>query len=242
MFKKIAARCIVSIGLASVAVLFVGCADEESYTPQISGVVSGLHHSSGYSSSYSASRPRTTYSSTYSSSSYKPYKPQSSYQSGSSSAYGWVPSHASERRWKAIVIHNSATASGNMATIDAAHRDKGWDGVGYDFVIGNGSGSSNGQIEPTFRWTGQKTGAHCKTDASNWANESAIGICLIGNFNNTRPTAAQMAALTKLVKFLSSRYGIPASKIYGHKDVPGHSTATDCPGRYFPMSSLKAGL
>ncbi|MFA6424916.1 MAG: hypothetical protein WCW64_01885, partial [Phycisphaerae bacterium] len=159
MFKKIAARCIVSVGLASVAVLFVGCADEESYTPQISGVVSGLHHSSGYSSSYSA-RPKTTYSSTYSSSSYKPYKPQSN---SGSSAYGWVPSHASERRWKAIVIHNSATASGNMATIDSAHRANGWDGVGYDFVIGNGSGSSNGQIEPTFRWTGQKTGAHCKT-------------------------------------------------------------------------------
>jgi hypothetical protein len=240
MFKKIVARCIVSAGLASVAVLFVGCADEENYTPQISGVVPEFHHSSGYSSSYTA-RPKTTYSSTYSSSSYKPYKPQSSYQSSSGLPYGWVPSHASERRWTAIVVHNSATDSGNMATIDAAHRAKGWDGVGYDFVIGNGSGSSNGQIEPTFRWTGQKTGAHCKTP-SNWANESTIGICLIGNFNNTRPTSAQMAALNKLVKFLMKRYGITASKVYGHKEVPGHSTATDCPGRYFSMSAFRAGL
>jgi len=238
MLKKFAARCIVSVGLASVAVLFVGCADEESYTPQISGVVSELHHSSGYSSTY---KPKTSYSSTYSSSSYKPYKPQSSYQSSSGSPYGWVPSRASERRWKAIVVHNSATASGNMATIDSAHRANGWDGVGYDFVIGNGSGSSNGQIEPTFRWTGQKTGAHCKTP-SNWANESAIGICLIGNFNNSRPTAAQMAALNKLVKFMMKRYGIPASKVYGHKEVPSHSTATDCPGRNFSMSSFRAGL
>jgi hypothetical protein len=238
MVKKIIARCVVSVCLASVAVLLVGCEDEESYTPQISGVVPEFHHSSGYSSTY---KPKTTYSPKYSSSSYKPYKSQSSYQSGSSSAYGWVPSRASERRWKGIVVHNSATGSGNMATIDSAHRANGWDGVGYDFVIGNGTGSSNGQIEPTFRWTGQKTGAHCKT-ASNWANESTIGICLIGNFNNTRPTSAQMAALTKLVRFLSKRYGIPASKIYGHKDVPGHTTATDCPGRYFPMSSLKAGL
>lgn len=240
MFKKIAARCIVSIGLTSVAVLFVGCADEESYTPQISGVVSGLHHSSGYSSSYSA-RPKTTYSSNYSSSSYKPYKSQSSYQSSSGYPYGWVPSRVSERRWSGIVIHNSATASGNMATIDSAHKNNGWDGVGYDFVIGNGSGSGNGQIEPTFRWTGQKTGAHCKANG-NWANERTIGICLIGNFNNTRPTSAQIAALNKLVRFLSKRYGIPASKIYGHKDTPGHTTATDCPGRYFPMSSFKAGL
>jgi hypothetical protein len=239
MFKKIAARLVVSVCLASMAVLFVGCADEESYTPQISGIVPEFHHSSGYSSSYSA-KPKSTYSSTYSSSSYKPYKPQSS-SGSSSSAYGWVPSRASEKQWKAIVIHNSATDSGNMATIDAAHRAKGWDGVGYDFVIGNGSGSSNGQIEPTFRWTGQKTGAHCKTP-SNWANENAIGICLIGNFNNTRPTAAQMAALNKLVKFLVKRYGIPVSKIYGHKEVPGHSTATDCPGRNFSMSSFRASM
>jgi hypothetical protein len=242
MFKKIAARFAVSVGLASVAVLFVGCADEESYTPQISGVVSGLHHSSGYSSSYSTYKPKTTYTPKYSSSSYKPYKSQSSYQTSSSGyPYGWVPSHASERRWKGIVLHNSATSSGNMATIDSAHRANGWDGVGYDFVIGNGSGSGNGQIEPTFRWTGQKTGAHCKSN-SNWANEQTIGICLIGNFNNTKPTSAQMASLTKLVRFLSKRYGIPASKICGHKDVPGHTTATDCPGRYFPMSSFKAGL
>jgi len=233
MFNKIVAFVVLAC-LPAISVLFVGCADEESYTPQISGVVSGLHHSSGYSSSYSTNKSRTTYSS-------NSYKSQSSYRSGSSSAYGWVPSRASERRWKAIVIHNSATGSGNMATIDAAHRNNGWDGVGYDFVIGNGTGSSNGQIEPTFRWTGQKTGAHCKTP-SNWANESAIGICLIGNFNNTRPTSAQMASLTKLVKFLSNRYGIPASKIYGHKDVPGHITATDCPGRNFSMSSLKANL
>jgi hypothetical protein len=51
-----------------------------------------------------------------------------------------------------------------------------------------------------------------------------------------------MSSLMKLVRFLAQRYDIPASKIYGHKTTPGHSTTTNCPGRYFPMSYVKTRL
>ena len=247
MFKKILTF-VIAAYLPTAAILLIGCEGEDSYTPRITGVVPGLHDgSSNYgidrspSTSSSSSSSSYSLSSSYSSSSYKtqsskPFK-------SSSDPYGWSPPGNLEKTWKAIVIHHSATDTGNVASIDDYHRrNNGWDGIGYDFLIGNGSGCGNGEVDSTFRWTGQKTGAHCKTDASNWANEDAIGICLVGNFDHSRPSSAQMTSLMKLVRFLSERYNIPASRIYGHNSTPGHSTTTSCPGRNFPLSYVKTHL
>ena len=153
----------------------------------------------------------------------------------------WWPSPYLEKGWSSIVIHHSATDNGNAAIFDKMHReDRHWEGIGYDFVIGNGTNSGNGRVEVTYRWREQKTGAHCKTPG-NWANRDAVGICLVGDFNNTRPTAEQMRSLVKLVRFLQKRYGIAQSRIYGHGSTPG-AHATDCPGKNFPMAKLKSVL
>jgi len=153
----------------------------------------------------------------------------------------WIPCGC-EREWTAIVIHHSATDKGDATVIDKWHRENnGWNGIGYDFVIGNGTYSGDGEVEPTYRWRGQLTGAHAGGTPGNWANEEAIGICLIGNFNHTAPTARQMNSLIKLVRFLQEQYHIPKNRIYGHRDVPsGHET--ECPGRRFPMYRFKAAL
>ncbi|MEN6385096.1 MAG: peptidoglycan recognition family protein [Phycisphaerales bacterium] len=235
MLKKILVFAVAAY-LPAIAVMFVGCEDE--YTPRITGSVPRLDNNySSYKRTYRSYTPSTTkkYAST------NPYKIESNKKTASASP--WAPPANLEKNWKAIVIHHSATDTGNVASIDDYHRNNnGWDGIGYDFVIGNGSGAGNGEIDSTFRWTGQKTGAHCKTDASNWANEQAIGICLIGNFNSRRPSSNQMTSLLKLVRFLSNRYDIPASRIYGHSTTPGHSTKTDCPGKHFNMSYVKSNL
>ncbi|MHC4309638.1 MAG: N-acetylmuramoyl-L-alanine amidase, partial [Planctomycetota bacterium] len=97
----------------------------------------------------------------------------------------WYPPLRLEKKWEAIIVHHSATSTGNTAIFDKKHREENhWQGIAYDFVIGNGTDSGNGQVEVTFRWRGQLTGAHCKTP-NNWGNEKAIGICLVGNFDNT---------------------------------------------------------
>ena len=153
----------------------------------------------------------------------------------------WLPPSYLEKKWSAIVIHHSATTEGNSAIFDKWHKQGNhWEGVGYDFVIGNGTDSFDGQVEVTFRWRQQKAGAHCKTP-SNWANKDAIGICLVGNFNNTLPTNSQMQSLLELVRFLQNRYRIPKSRIYGHNSTPG-ARVTDCPGKKFPMARLKSML
>jgi len=155
---------------------------------------------------------------------------------------GWLPPSQLEKKWVAVVIHHSATETGNAAIFDKMHREQNhWAGIGYDFVIGNGTDSGDGEIEVTFRWREQIPGAHCGGTANNWANRDGIGICLVGDFDRTVPTAPQMQSLLRLVRFLQNRYGIPKWRIYGHKATPG-ARVTDCPGTKFSMARLKSML
>lgn len=151
----------------------------------------------------------------------------------------WRPPTRAEKKWTAIVVHHSATETGNSAIFDKMHREENhWVGVGYDFVIGNGTDSGDGEVEVTFRWRRQIAGAHCGGTPGNWANEDAVGICLVGNFNYRAPTASQMQSLSKLISFLQNRYGISMGRIYGHNSTPG-ARVTDCPGHKFPIARLK---
>ncbi|OHB57659.1 MAG: hypothetical protein A2173_04565 [Planctomycetes bacterium RBG_13_44_8b] len=153
----------------------------------------------------------------------------------------WLPDSKIEKKWTAIVLHHSGTDNGNVAIFDKWHREGNhWEGVGYNFVIGNGTDSGDGEVEITYRWSEQRTGAHCKTP-DNWANESSIGICLVGDFDRSVPTAKQMQSLVKLISFLQTRYGISKSRIYGHNTTPG-ARKTACPGKKFPMAQLKSSL
>ena len=145
-----------------------------------------------------------------------------------------------KRKWKYIVLHHSGTKSGNAAAFGRHHKlNRGWDGLGYHFVIGNGKGSGDGQIEVGYRWPRQLTGAHAgrAPDGSNQMNELGIGICLVGNFNEAHPTANQMAILRSLVAYLRGYCGIPVKHVLLHRDVRG----TDCPGKLFPVRVFKAG-
>ena len=154
----------------------------------------------------------------------------------------WLPPAQVEKKWRAIVIHHSATENGNAAIFDRTHREeRHWEGVGYDFVIGNGIDSGDGEVEVTFRWRRQMAGAHCGGTPGNWANEDAVGICLVGNFNYRTPSERQMQSLSRLIRFLQKRYGISTNRIYGHCNTPG-ARVTDCPGRKFPMARLKMVL
>ncbi|MBI4577427.1 MAG: N-acetylmuramoyl-L-alanine amidase [Planctomycetes bacterium] len=136
--------------------------------------------------------------------------------------------------WRYVVLHHSATASGDAATFDRWHREKGWGGLGYHFVIGNGQGAGDGELEVGYRWRGQLRGAHAKADRF---NEYGIGICLVGNFQETDPTPAQLATTRRLVAALRGRYGIGASGVHGHRDV--REGGTECPGRRFPMEEFQ---
>lgn len=144
------------------------------------------------------------------------------------------------RPWKYIVIHHSATAKGNAARFDHYHRkDRKWQhGLAYHFVIGNGSFSGDGEIEVGGRWEKQIHGAHT---ANMDCNRVAIGICLVGDFENGgAPTENQLDSLVRLIQYLSRKYNIASSDILQHKQV--HQKCTACPGKNFPFAEIKTRL
>jgi len=137
--------------------------------------------------------------------------------------------------WRYVVIHHSASASGDAQAFDAQHKKRGWDGLGYHFVIGNGTSSGIGEIEVGYRWAHQLQGAHA---GSYIYNRYGIGVCLVGNFDQGHPSGTQLASLERLVAYLMDTYRIPPSNVIVHRDV----RETKCPGRYFPMGEVMAGV
>jgi hypothetical protein len=145
----------------------------------------------------------------------------------------WVP-QARSRGWKYIVIHHSATPDGNAAKFDREHKAKGWDELGYHFVIDNGRGGPDGRVEVGPRWPKQKWGAHAKTP-DNRFNEYGIGVCLVGNFETGRPSAKQMQSTVKLVAWLMQTYNISPRNVIGHDDAK----STLCPGRHMNLAAIR---
>ncbi|MHC4408028.1 MAG: peptidoglycan recognition protein family protein [Planctomycetota bacterium] len=142
------------------------------------------------------------------------------------------------RRWRSIVIHHMASGTGSARAIHRMHQQRGWDGLGYHFVIGNGTLTRNGEVEVGYRWTQQGIGAHCRAERrgdDNWWNRNSIGICLVGNFETSEPTRRQMDQLVRLVRGLMDEYDIPAAEVRPH----GGIKKTACPGRDFPWTEFK---
>ena len=152
----------------------------------------------------------------------------------------WPDRLGPNRAWQYIVIHHTATPSATVKAIERNHVGQGFEGVGYHFVINNGlaPGTADGEITPTDRWIEQRPGAHAKVSDHPEFNHEGIGICLVGNFEKTRPTAAQMASLEMLVLALGDRYGIGLDRIVGHGELKN----TKCPGRLLPLQTFLMDL
>jgi N-acetyl-anhydromuramyl-L-alanine amidase AmpD len=140
------------------------------------------------------------------------------------------------REWKYVVVHHSASKNGNAATFDRLHRDKGWDGLGYHFVIGNGQGSGAGEIEIGARWLEQKHGAHAGAGAQEY-NDHGVGICVVGDYEKGLFPEEAYCSLRDLAVWLSRAYDIPPALILPHELVRPDGTA--CPGRNFPLARLR---
>lgn len=112
-----------------------------------------------------------------------------------------------------IIVHSTATPKGMNATaqdIDRWHRQRGFDCIGYHFVI-----LRNGQIERGRAI--ENAGAHCKGHNSN-----TIGVAYVGGLNENKQSAdtrtgAQKVALHVFLSDLVKQYPT-IRKISGHRD------------------------
>ena len=142
-------------------------------------------------------------------------------------------------RWQYIVIHHSGVDTGTVKAMDHYHRDVRHmeNGLAYDFVIGNGSGMGDGEIAVGPRWTLQLDGGHLASEAQ---NKIAIGICLVGNFDDHRPTPREMDSLRALVQALMVRCQLTPRAIKTHQQI--NIIHTRCPGARFPTQSFLDSL
>jgi len=147
-----------------------------------------------------------------------------------------IETRAEARKWRFIVIHHSATVQGSASKFEIFHMlYRGWAHIGYHFVIGNGTDTGDGRIEPTPVWVNQIPGIHARNRTY---NEWGIAVCLVGNFDQTRPTELQMKALVGLAAALTKKFHIPPSDVTYHN----HIVETDCPGKLFPYAEFQARL
>ena len=111
-----------------------------------------------------------------------------------------------------IIIHCSATREGvnfNRNDIDRWHKQRGFDEIGYHYVI-----LLDGTVEKGRNI--EKQGAHCVGH-----NKNSIGICYIGGLDengkgkDTR-TVQQKVALYNLLVTLKHIY--PKATIHGHRE------------------------
>lgn len=134
-----------------------------------------------------------------------------------------------------VIVHCAATQPKNdidASTIDRWHRQRGWDGCGYHFVIktdGTVQSRENGDKCRDL----DKAGAHVGDCGPGW-NARSIGICMIGgvdakgkSVNNF--SAAQFASLSQLIKEIIAVYDI--KEVIGHRDLIKRTKAPakDCP-------------
>lgn len=138
-------------------------------------------------------------------------------------------------RWTSIVIHHSGSTYGTPASIDAEHRAMNLAGLGYHFVIGNGSGIGDGEVHLGYRWLDQLPGAHVAGEHGDSLNRTSIGICLVGDGQRHAFTPEQMSRLLELVASLRQTLDIPASRVYLHSDVAGVAD----PGLMFPAAAFR---
>jgi hypothetical protein len=140
-------------------------------------------------------------------------------------------------RWRYIVIHNSGTRQGNAKAFDYYHLHvrKMKNGLAYHFVIGNGTSTGDGEIEIGNRWKRQINGGHVHSD---YLNNIALGICLVGDFNRDTPSKNQLDSCEELVRYLRQRVGKIDRKwaiVVPHKEINPPRWPTDCPGDRFPI-------
>jgi hypothetical protein len=135
-------------------------------------------------------------------------------------------------RWRYIYIHQSGSPQGSAAALT------GPEGLGDHFVIGNGEGSANGELEIGTRWTNQQP--PLAPAGANSIDPNCISICMVGDFHQNLPTPAQLQKLQQLVVTLQSKYHIGPDNVWMVAEQGGNRAVEI--GRYFPVSAFRGQL
>lgn len=140
------------------------------------------------------------------------------------------------RKINHIIIHCSASKNGDAsitrAVINDWHNARGWNGIGYHYVIECDGSVKRGRED-------EQVGAHVQNH-----NNDSIGVVMVGT---DRFYERQWGALAELITALRGKY--PDADVHGHRDfspdtdgdgvIERHEWLKTCPG--FDVAEWLAG-
>ncbi|PWI09832.1 N-acetylmuramoyl-L-alanine amidase [Streptomyces sp. NWU339] len=140
-----------------------------------------------------------------------------------------------------IIVHHTVSANtsdfsraqahSHAHWVQDLHMDKnGWVDTGYHFLVSRGgwiTEGRHGSLQALTGGSGFVLGAH-----TSGQNDQAVGIANEGAYHaGATPPQAQWEVLVALCAYTCARYGIPATRLHGHKDYGD----TLCPGVFHDM-------
>jgi hypothetical protein len=126
-------------------------------------------------------------------------------------------SFQSPSRWENIEIYKSGTQVGNIKQLASLSGLGAPEDLDCHFVICNGLGGKDGQIQPTEKWQRQWSIIPGRT----WYGGSdTIRVCVIADSKSARPTDSQIKRTEALIETLSRKFDIRAESIHYPKQWP----------------------
>jgi len=118
-------------------------------------------------------------------------------------------------RWNRIEIYYSGTKAGNIEQLSSLEGLTNPEDINCHFVICNGLGAADGQIQPTEKWQRQLS---IIPDQARKGSSRTIRICIISDGKTTLPTDFQMKRGDALVDGLHRKFNIQPESIYYPSD------------------------
>jgi hypothetical protein len=114
-------------------------------------------------------------------------------------------------RWESIEIYYSGTKAGNIDQIASLSGLANSDDINCHFVVCNGLGGSDGQIQTTEKWQKQWS---VIPDHTWYGSSRTIRVCLVADGRGVRLSDSQIKSAEALVESLSMKFNVPATKIF----------------------------
>jgi len=118
-------------------------------------------------------------------------------------------------RWDRIVIYYSGTKAGNIEQLASLSGLADPEDINCHFVICNGLGGDDGQIQPTEKWERQWSSIPGR---SRNGSGQTIRICIIADGKTTLPTDFQIKRAEALVEGLYRKFNIQLESTYYPND------------------------
>ncbi len=113
-------------------------------------------------------------------------------------------------RWSRIDVYYSGTRAGNIGQLASMQGLLSPKDINCHFVVCNGLGGSDGQIQPSEKWQRQWS----VIPQRNWrGSERTIRICVVADGETTLPTNSQIRKIDELVQHMARTFNITPESI-----------------------------